>query len=80
MTRDPRSLLAIGNPGGDTDRLSSVLEMRDDLGFDAIAVVGDLTADGETGSDDYRRTFELLGDTGVPAFWVPGSADAPVHV
>jgi Icc-related predicted phosphoesterase len=77
VTRDPRRLLAVADLRGRIDQLGHVLDMRDDLGFDAVALVGDLA--GEHGAGDYQAAFEALGGAGVPAFWVPGPGDAPLQ-
>jgi uncharacterized protein len=42
---------------------------------DAVAIVGNLGAGGET----YREVFHALGRPGRPVFWIPGPADAPVE-
>jgi Icc-related predicted phosphoesterase len=77
VTRDPHTLLAVADLRGRIDQLGHVLDMRDDLGFDAVALVGDLA--NENGAGDYQAAFEALGGAGVPAFWVPGSGDAPLQ-
>jgi Icc-related predicted phosphoesterase len=76
---DIHSLLAIADPQGAAYRLAPLLKDRDNLGFDAIAIVGDLASQDGDRSEDYRSLFEALGSSGVRAFWVPGPADAPVE-
>jgi Icc-related predicted phosphoesterase len=72
-----RKLLAVAGVEGDVDRLREVLE-AEGRSVDAVALVGDLAAPwGPNGI--YRDVFRLLGETGKPAFWVPGVNDAPVH-
>ncbi|MGZ4403598.1 MAG: hypothetical protein ACXVRI_12225, partial [Gaiellaceae bacterium] len=72
-----RRLLAVAGVEGDVDRLREVLE-AEGRSVDAVALVGDLEAPwGPEGI--YRDVFRLLGETGKPAFWVPGVNDAPVH-
>jgi Icc-related predicted phosphoesterase len=73
------TLLAIADPRGAAYRLAPLLKERESLGFDAIAIVGDLAhADGDR-SEEYRSLFEAAGHSGVRAFWVPGPSDAPVE-
>jgi uncharacterized protein len=74
VDHDLRCVLAIGNPRGQVDRLEGLLAQREGIGFDSVAVVGDLA-----GEDGYRPVFEALGRAGLPAFWVPGPSDAPVQ-
>jgi hypothetical protein len=74
VNHDLRCVLAVGNPRGQADRLEELLAQREGLGFDSVAVVGDLAGDG-----GYRPIFEALGRAGLPAFWVPGPSDAPIQ-
>jgi Icc-related predicted phosphoesterase len=74
VNHDLRCVLAVANPRGQAERLEGLLAQRETLGFDSVAVVGDLA-----GEDGYRPLFEALGRAGIPAFWVPGPSDAPVQ-
>ena len=40
-------------------------------------MVGDLGAPWSK-PDTYRALFRALGESGLPAFWVPGQTDAPL--
>jgi Icc-related predicted phosphoesterase len=74
VNHDLHCVLAVGNPRGEADRLEELLAQSEGLGFDSVAVVGDLAGDG-----GYRAIFEVLGHAGLPAFWVPGPSDAPIQ-
>ena len=73
----PRGV-AIGPIGGAVDPLQRLLG-KELLGrqIEAIAVVGDLGA-ALSKADAYRAVFHTLGETGLPAFWIPGQIDAPI--
>jgi Icc-related predicted phosphoesterase len=79
MNADVSTLLAVADPRGAIYRLAPLLKKRDKLGFDALAVVGDLANPDGDRSEEYRTLFEALGASGVPSFWVPGPADAPIE-
>ena len=66
----PRGV-AIGPIGGAVDPLQRLLG-KELLGLEieAIAVVGDLGA-ALSKPDAYRAVFHTLGETGLPAFWIP---------
>jgi hypothetical protein len=73
----PRGV-AIGPIGGAVDPLQRLLgEELLGLEVDAVAVVGDLGA-ALSKPDAYRAVFNALGETGLPAFWIPGPIDAPI--
>jgi uncharacterized protein len=69
-------ILCLAEPRGDADTVERVMHAAADHRADAVAVVGDLTAGGARA--DHRRLFRALGAGGLPTFWVPGPADAPV--
>lgn len=73
-THNLNRLLLLADPRGDVDALERVL--RSDHRADAVALVGDLTTDGTRAG--HRALFRALGAGGLPTFWVPGPADAPV--
>jgi uncharacterized protein len=78
MNADVSTLLAVADPRGAIYRLAPLLKQRDELEFDALAVVGDLANPGGDRSEEYRTLFEALGASGIRTFWVPGPADAPI--
>jgi uncharacterized protein len=59
--------------GPNLDRLAAVAVERD---VHALALIGDL---GAGDAANYRALFRALAATGRPAYWVPGSADAPIE-
>jgi Icc-related predicted phosphoesterase len=67
-------MLVIGAVGGGIERLEQVLGESE---FDVLLVVGDL---GQAWSkpETYRAVFRTLGESGRPAYWVPGPIDAPL--
>jgi Icc-related predicted phosphoesterase len=69
-------VLCVAEPRGDGDALQRLHEQVGD-GVDAIAVIGDLSADGDPAG--YRSVFKALGKTGLSSYWVPGPGDAPVE-
>src|SRR4051794_24186668 len=77
MTGHPRMLLALAEPRGALDLLEETLSAHTD-DVDAIALVGPLTAPSSK-PETYRAIFKLLGRSGLPAYWVPGAADAPLR-
>ncbi|MEA2231509.1 MAG: uncharacterized protein QOD83_1325 [Solirubrobacteraceae bacterium] len=76
MGRRVTRVLCAGDPRGDGDAVARLADVAGEHDAQAIALVGDLTADGD--SAGYRAVFKALGKTGLPSFWVPGPADAPV--
>jgi uncharacterized protein len=78
MTHRTRKVLAVGPIRGAVEPLQQLLgEELSGLDVDAVAVVGDLGA-AWSKPDTYRAVFKALGEAGLPAFWVPGSTDAPI--
>lgn len=73
-----RRLLCVADPRGSDEALGRLAGAAEEHDVQAIAVVGDLTG-GEDPIAGYRSVFKALGHSGIPAFWVPGPADAPVH-
>lgn len=79
MTREHvQRLLALAGVRGSVDALRAVLGTLDGLDVDAVALVGDLGPEWGARPDLYRAIFKALGETGLPAFWVPGADDAPL--
>jgi hypothetical protein len=77
MSKHIQKLLAISGTNGEIDALERLFESLVDEPIDAITVVGDLGAPWSK-PDTYRALFKALGQTGIPAFWVPGMSDAPL--
>jgi uncharacterized protein len=77
MSSRLRNLVCAVDPRGSETALLQLLEGAARHRADAIALVGDLGADGDTAS--LRSVFGMLGRTSLPAFWVPGPSDAPVE-
>lgn len=75
-TRRVRRILAAAELRGDMTRLRRLLELAQPGEADAIALLGDLTIDGDTTA--YRDIFEALGEVRLQTFWVPGPRDAPL--
>jgi uncharacterized protein len=71
-------VLCAAEPRGSADALARLLEMAADADAQALALVGDLS-DGEDKAGSYRSLFKVLGHGRLPAYWVPGPDDAPVH-
>jgi len=78
MARHLRRLLVAGPLNGATDALERLLAQVSGDEIDLIAVVGDLGAPWSK-PDTFRETFRTLGESGLPAFWVPGPTDAPLR-
>jgi uncharacterized protein len=57
--------------------LRQLMDQVGRAGADAVALVGNLTAEGGR-PQDYRAVFKALGPSQVPTFWVPGPADVPL--
>jgi uncharacterized protein len=72
-------VLCAAEPRGSADAIDALVRAAGDLDVQAIALVGDLTSGGGDARGDYRGVFRTLGRAGLPAFWVPGPADAPVE-
>jgi Icc-related predicted phosphoesterase len=77
MARRLRRLLIAGPVNGATNTLGQLLEEVPGDEIDLIAVVGDLGAPWSK-PDTFREIFRLLGEHGLPTFWIPGRTDAPL--
>jgi uncharacterized protein len=77
MTRDARTLLAVGGINGAVESLERVLDQLTEKPVVAVAAIGDLGAPWSK-PDTYRAIFKALGRAQIPAFWVPGPMDAPL--
>jgi Icc-related predicted phosphoesterase len=75
-THQLTKILCAADPRGDVDAVERLVRVAGDRGADAIAVVGNLAADGTRAS--YRALFRALGAAGLPTYWVPGPGDAPI--
>jgi uncharacterized protein len=69
-------VLCAADPAGSAEAIERLAEVAAARDAQAICIVGDLHGSG--GLEGYRAVFRALGRTGVPAFWVPGAADAPI--
>jgi Icc-related predicted phosphoesterase len=71
--------LCLHDVAGDAGAVTQALDECQGQGrsIDAIAVIGDLAGPGAPRTG-YRAVFHALGESGLPAYWVPGQADAPV--
>jgi Icc-related predicted phosphoesterase len=67
-------VLCAADPAGSSEALDALLEAAGNEDVHAIALVGDLG----DGPESLRTLFKTLGSSGLPAYWVPGPADAPV--
>jgi uncharacterized protein len=70
-------VLCAADPRGSEDALECLLEAADGREIHAVALVGDLSDQGQP--ESYRSIFRVLGRARQPAYWVPGPGDAPVH-
>jgi Icc-related predicted phosphoesterase len=68
----------MAEPRGSEEALERLLEVAGASDVQALALVGDLS-DGEHKAESYRSLFKVLGRARLPAYWVPGPGDAPVH-
>jgi Icc-related predicted phosphoesterase len=57
--------------------MEQLLDIAAERDVQAVALVGDIGG-GESRPDSYRAIFRLLGQSGLPAYWVPGPGDAPI--
>jgi HSP20 family molecular chaperone IbpA/Icc-related predicted phosphoesterase len=79
VKRAVRQLLAVGGISGEVEPLERVLrEIPATSAPDAVAVVGDLGAPWSK-PHTYRAIFQVLGETTLPVYWVPGLTDAPLR-
>jgi uncharacterized protein len=72
-----RRILAAADPHGADKELELLVGAAKEHDVQAVAVVGDLSGDQDK-TDAYRSLFRTLGESGLPAYWVPGGGDAPV--
>jgi uncharacterized protein len=77
MAKHFQKLLAIGGLNGEVELLETLLDELGSEPIDAVTVLGDLGAPWSK-ADTYRTIFKALGQSGLPAFWVPGTNDAPL--
>jgi Icc-related predicted phosphoesterase len=71
------TILCAAAPRGSEPAVELLVQIAEQRSVDAIALVGDLSGDGD-GPAAYRRIFRALGRAGRPAYWVPGAGDAPL--
>lgn len=77
MARGIRTILVVGEIRGELEPLKQLIG-DPPTGVDAIAVTGDLGA-AWSKADTYREIFRVLGESGLPTFWIPGPTDAPLR-
>lgn len=77
MRRPMRTIVAVANPAGRADALERVLGTLSDTEQTALVVLGSLTARGQ--AEEYRAVLRTLGHANLPAFYVPGARDVPLH-
>jgi Icc-related predicted phosphoesterase len=75
-----RTLIAAGELLGNVARLGDLLEVAEEVGADAVTLVGDLTRPGPSQAEWFREVFRPLGRHPAHAYWVPGPGDAPLPV
>src|ERR671920_1834292 len=68
-------IVASCEPRGQSEEVERLLEAAREDGAEALALLGDLGADGE--AREYAGLFRTVGRAGLPAFYVPGPGDAP---
>jgi Icc-related predicted phosphoesterase len=72
-------VLCAAAPRGSAEAIDALLRAAADHDVQAIALVGDLSGDGEDRAGDYRSVFRALGRSELDTYWVPGPSDAPVE-
>lgn len=77
MRKRVRRIVACADVAGDVDRLERLLDRVADDGTEAVALVGNL-AGGPGGPRRLKEVLQVLGESGVPAYLVPGPDDAPI--
>jgi uncharacterized protein len=73
-----RRILCAADPRGDFDAVERLLGVAGERDAQMIALVGDLGGGGGDGQAALRSILRLIGRAELPAFWVPGPADAPI--
>lgn len=71
-----RWLVAIADVGGDAQAVRSVV---DEERPEVVLLAGDLSAPDRPVQEGLREVLRVLGESRVPAFWVPGPHDAPLE-
>jgi Icc-related predicted phosphoesterase len=69
-------IIAASGPAGNVEAVRQVGEQARDIRADAVFLVGSLTPK-NADPREYGRVLNALGDCGLPAFYIPGSDDAP---
>lgn len=70
-------VICAADPGGSGEAIERLLDAAVERDAHAVCVVGDLS-DGPGGREGYQAVFRALGAGGLPAYWIPGPADAPI--
>ncbi|MGZ4830463.1 MAG: heat-stable protein [Candidatus Angelobacter sp.] len=69
-------IIAAAGPKGNVEAVRQIGEQAKDIHADAVFLVGSLTPK-SADPREYGRVLNALGETRLPAFYVPGSDDAP---
>jgi Icc-related predicted phosphoesterase len=77
MAKHIQKVLAVGGLNGRHELVENLLAELSDEPIDAVTIVGDLGAPWSK-ADAYRALFKALGHADLPAFWIPGTNDAPL--
>ena len=77
MAKHFQKLLVVGGLNGEVGALETLLDELSEEPIDAVTVAGDLGAP-LSKADTYRAVFKALGQSGLTAFWIPGTNDAPL--
>jgi Icc-related predicted phosphoesterase len=69
-------IIAAAGPRGNVEAVRQLSEQARDVRADAVFLVGGLTPK-DADPNEYGRVLSALGETKLPAFYIPGSDDAP---
>ena len=69
-------IIAAAGPKGNVEAVRQLREQARDIQADAVFLVGSLTPK-DADPYEYGRVLTALGETKLPAFYVPGAEDAP---
>lgn len=69
-------IIAAAGPKGNVEAVRQLSEQARDIQADAVFLVGSLTPK-DADPREYGRVLTALGETRLPAFYIPGAEDAP---
>jgi len=69
-------IIAAAGPKGNVEAVRQLSEQARDIHADAVFLVGSLTPK-NADPREYGRVLTALGETRLPAFYIPGAEDAP---